>query len=74
MRTTLDIDDDILRIARSQARARGVSIGRAISALARKGLIFTEDELYEEDGVPVFRVSEDAPALTVEMVRDAEIY
>lgn len=38
MRTTLDVDDEVLAAARSLARARGVSIGRALSDLARRGL------------------------------------
>lgn len=38
MRTTLDIDDAILAAARAIARDEGVSIGTALSRLARKGL------------------------------------
>ncbi len=38
MRTTLDIDDAILSAARSLARARGISLGAAVSELARRGL------------------------------------
>ncbi|GMV03565.1 MAG: CopG family transcriptional regulator [Burkholderiaceae bacterium] len=39
MRTTLDIDLDILSAARELARRRGVSIGRVLSDLARQALI-----------------------------------
>ena len=38
MRTTLDIDDDLLQAAKELAEARGVSAGRAISDLVRKAL------------------------------------
>ena len=38
MRTTLDLDDVVLAAARSLARARGVSLGAAVSELARRGL------------------------------------
>ena len=38
MRTTLDLDDTVLAAARSLARAKGVSIGAAVSELARRGL------------------------------------
>lgn len=38
MRTTLDIDDVVLAAARSKARAEGVSLGRAVSELAKAGL------------------------------------
>ncbi len=38
MRTTLDIDDDVLAAARERARLEGRSIGATLSALARAGL------------------------------------
>ena len=38
MRTTLTIDDDVLAAARELADARGISIGEALSALARAAL------------------------------------
>ena len=38
MRTTLDIDDDILSAARELARAEGKTIGEVISKLAREAL------------------------------------
>jgi hypothetical protein len=38
MRTTLDIDDDILAAARDLAKAEGKTMGEIISDLARRGL------------------------------------
>jgi hypothetical protein len=38
MRTTLDIDDDILQAAKELARAEGKTAGQVLSELARKGL------------------------------------
>lgn len=38
MRTTLDIDDDVLQAAKELASAHGVTAGQALSSLARKGL------------------------------------
>jgi hypothetical protein len=38
MRTTLDIDDDILLAAKELARKDRVSAGRVLSTLARAGL------------------------------------
>ena len=38
MRTTLNLDDDVLLAARGLARRDGTSIGAVISKLARKGL------------------------------------
>ncbi|MCK0111925.1 hypothetical protein MWU75_07220 [Ornithinimicrobium sp. F0845] len=39
MRTTLEIDDQVLAAARSLARSRGISVGAAVSELARRGLM-----------------------------------
>jgi len=38
VRTTLDIDDDLLQAAREIAANRGTSIGRVLSDLIRKAL------------------------------------
>ena len=38
MRTTIDIDDDVLLAAKEIAASRRTSAGRVISDLARKGL------------------------------------
>lgn len=38
MRTTLDIDDDIVLVARQLAQQRRDTLGRVISDLARRGL------------------------------------
>lgn len=38
LRTTLDIDTDVLQAARELAEAHGQTIGQVVSALARKGL------------------------------------
>jgi hypothetical protein len=35
---TLDLDETVLAAARSLARAEGISLGAAVSALARRGL------------------------------------
>ena len=38
MRTTLDLDEDILRVAKHLAQERAQSLGRVLSDLARQGL------------------------------------
>lgn len=38
VRTTLTLDDDVLDMAKSLADARKVSIGKALSELARRGV------------------------------------
>jgi hypothetical protein len=39
MRTTLDIEDDVLQTAKELAEQEGSTAGRIISALARRGLM-----------------------------------
>ena len=38
MRTTIDIDDDVLQAARELAENRGTTLGRVLSELVRKAL------------------------------------
>lgn len=38
MRTTLELDDTVLAAARSLAGNRGISLGAAVSELAKRGL------------------------------------
>jgi hypothetical protein len=38
MRTTLDLDEDLLQVAKQLARQRAMTIGQVISELARNGL------------------------------------
>ncbi len=70
MRTTLEIEDDVLEAARSVASAEGLSLGAALSRLARKGL---QPQLSdrERNGFPVFDVPENATPITLEMVQRA---
>ena len=38
MRTTLSLDDDVFREVKAYAERRDVAIGKAVSALVRRGL------------------------------------
>ena len=71
MRTTLDLDDDLLRAARSLARAQGKSLGRVVSGLARKGLEPRRGAALRKR-FPVFAVSAEAAPMTPEAVKKAE--
>ena len=71
MRTTMTIDDEIYRIAKSIAQERNISLGRALSEMARKG-IGARPAYDTTDGLPVFSVSEHAKPLTTDDVRRAE--
>lgn len=39
MRTTLDIEEDVLEAAKERARAEGSTAGKVISRMARKGFV-----------------------------------
>ena len=70
MRTTLQIDDDVLSIAKELAAQRRVSVGKVISDLARKGLRPSPTFHYQNE-FPVFEVRQDAPVFGPEEVREA---
>lgn len=69
MRTTLDLDGDVLEAARELAVAGRRSIGSVISELARRGL--TPARVEAEGELPVIRVPRDSPPITPQMVRRA---
>jgi predicted transcriptional regulator len=70
MRTTLDIDDDVLQAARSIAAAEGTNIGKALSELARLGLV-PRSQSRTRSGFPVFDVEANASPITLELIKDA---
>lgn len=61
MRTTLDVENDVLDAAKALATARGVSIGAALSELARRG-VSARTPLAARNGFPVFQVPVGTPA------------
>lgn len=67
MRTTLTIDDDVLRAARQVADSTGESIGRIISRLARSALEKRSAGGYR-NGVKLLPVRPNAPGATLEEV------
>ncbi len=69
MRTTLDIDDDVVAAARELAAGERRSLGAVISELARRGL--TPSRIEADDGLPVIRVPSGTPPITPEIVRRA---
>lgn len=54
MRTTLDLDDDVLQAARELAALKGLTMGAVVSALARKGLDAPASAGRSRNGVPLF--------------------
>jgi len=69
VRTTLDIDNDVMEAARELARMHNESIGAVISSLARSGLRPSRVDIV--DGLPIIRVSTASTVITSEMVRSA---
>jgi hypothetical protein len=69
MRTTLDLDDDVVQAARELAAQQHRSLGWMISVLARRGL--TPARVATEGDLPVIRVPEGTPPITPEIVRRA---
>ena len=67
MRTTLDIEEDVLLAAKEIARQRGVTVGQVLSDLARQTLT-RRISVDKKHGLPVFPVQSDAGVVTLELV------
>lgn len=77
MRTTLDIDDDLLKAAKDLARRRGTTAGRVVSELMRQALTGAMSEgVGERQAVYGFRAFEKRGGVVtdddIEKLRDAE--
>ena len=68
MRTTLELDDDVLNAAKELAAARGSTTGKVLSELARKGLE-TPRSARVRNGVPLLPRRSGAPR-TMKQVND----
>ena len=67
MRTTIDIEEDVLRAAKEIARQRGMTLGQVLSELARKSLI-RKPPVSKKHGLPLFPIQPDAGVVTLELV------
>ena len=78
MRTTLNIEDDVLQAAKELAQREGLTAGQMISKLARRGLNTSNSTvaataLTERNGVPVFPPSGQIVTLKkIRKIMDAE--
>lgn len=70
MRTTLNVDDDVLRAAREIARLRGSTVGAVLSSLAREALERRSGGGERRNGVPLLEPVEGAALVTSEDVAD----
>lgn len=70
MRTTLDLDPDVLQAAKELAAARGSTAGKVLSELARKALA-TPHNARVRNGVPLLpRRKKQAPRPTMKLVNE----
>lgn len=68
MRTTLAIDDDVLRAAKELAATQKRTVGEVISALARRALNPAESKRQTRNGVPLLPVRPGIARVTSELV------
>ncbi len=71
MRTTINLDDEVLESVSRYAKSRSVSLGRAVSDLVRKGLE-TRRPTRLVNGLQVFDLPGDSPKVTCRKVRELE--
>ena len=67
MRTTLNIDEDILMAAKEIVKQKRISVGRALSDLARQALT-RESTTDTRNGLPIFPRQEHAGVVTLELL------
>ena len=67
MRTTIDLEEDVLFAAKEIARQRGNTLGQVISDLARQALT-RRTSISTKHGLPLFPVQPDAGVVTLELV------
>jgi hypothetical protein len=71
MRTTLTLDDDILKEAAKRAKEFKIPLGKAVSDLVRRGLQ-AAPPVKQANGLVVFDPAEGSPRITMrKVVRDA---
>ena len=67
MRTTLDLEEDVLLAAKEIARQRGNTIGQVVSDLARQALT-RRAPVSKKHGLPQFPVQPNAGVVTLALV------
>ena len=71
MRTTLNLDDEVLELVRVYAESRSMPLGRAVSDLVRKGLRGPA-RFKMVNGFCVVDLPSDSPTVTTEHVKKLE--
>jgi hypothetical protein len=70
MRTTLDIDEDVLQAAKELAQQQNSTAGRVLSELARKGLQPPAESRQLRNGVPLLGPRQGEKPVTSEVVEN----
>ena len=68
MRTTLDIEDDVLEVAKSLARHQRLSLGKAVSALIRMAIHPSSQKEEVRNGLRVIARRPNAKVVTLDTV------
>lgn len=71
MRTTLNLDDDVLQEVRTYAEARSLAVGKAVSQLVRKALR-VPTPTRQVNGLEVFDIPGSTHVVTTERVKQLE--
>lgn len=71
MRTTINLDDDVMAMVHDYAEVRSVALGKAVSDLVRRGLN-APAPIRMVNGVAVFDLPPDSPVVTSERVKEIE--
>jgi hypothetical protein len=69
MRTTLDVDEDVLLAAKEITRKRGITVGQVLSDLARQ-VLTGQISGTTKNGLPQFPIQPDAGIVTLEFVNN----
>lgn len=68
MRTTLEIEDEVLLTVKEIAQQRGTTAGHVVSSLLRESLQPKSFQVEYRDGVPLLPRRPNGPVVTTEMV------
>ena len=71
VRTTLSLDDDLFELVVRQSKLRGISLGKAVSDLVRRGLN-APTPACEKGGLVLFQLPAGSPKVTSADVRRIE--
>jgi hypothetical protein len=70
VRTTLDIDDDVLLAVKEIAASNGLPAGKVLSGLARKALERPRSQVKVRNGVPLLPPRPPgSPVLTLDLIK-----